>query len=266
MTLLAASFPHGTTASELLLSRDATIRIMPLGDSITAGVAAGGARVTDGGYRGALAQLLARYGYHAVFVGTRNDYSAAIPARAHEGWPGYVLRSYPSNPGPGQLYGALVRKAMRSNGPDVVLLMAGTNDLIRLQHGNAGYTLTNIVSSMNLVLDEIFYERPNVRVIVAPVVSSPVIDFCTLAHFDGDDLCGPTLGPNLKTLVDEYAQRGFRISLASGMERAVPRDARHFPDGIHPSGDSGYTDIAGVWLGAIERVTAPPSASKVATK
>jgi lysophospholipase L1-like esterase len=264
--VLAASFPRGTTASEVLLSRDATIRIMPLGDSITAGVAAGGARVTDGGYRGALAQLLARYGYHAVFVGTRSDYSAAIPTRAHEGWPGYVLRSYPSNPGPGQLYGGLVRKAMRADEPDVVLLMAGTNDLIRLQHGNAGYTLANILNSMNLVLDEIFYERPAVRVIVAPVVSSPVIDVCTLAHFDGDDTCGPAPAPNLKTLVDDYAQRGFRITLASGMEYAVPRDARHFPDGIHPSGDGGYAGIAGVWLSAIAHVTAPASGSKVATK
>ena len=266
MALLAASFPHGTTASELLLSREATIRIMPLGDSITAGVAAGGARVTDGGYRGALAQLLARYGYHAVFVGTRNDYSAAIATRAHEGWPGYVLRSYPSNPGPGQLYGGLVRKAMRSDEPDVVLLMAGTNDLIRLQHGNAGYTLGNILNSMNLVLDEIFYERPSVRVIVAPVVSSPVIDVCTLAHFDGDDTCGPAPAPNLKTLVDSYAQRGFRITLADGMENAVPRDTRHFPDGIHPSGTGGYAGIAGVWLNAIQHVTVQPSASKVATK
>ena len=239
---------------------------MPLGDSITAGIAAGGARVVDGGYRGALARLLARNGYHAVFVGTRDDYSAAIAARAHEGWPGYVLRSYPSNPGPGQLYGALVRKAMRDDEPDVVLLMAGTNDLIRLQHGDAGYTLANVVNSMNLVIEEIFYERPDVRVIVAPVVPSPVVDACTLARFDGDDLCGPVTAPNLKALVDDYAQRGFRITLAGGMERAVPRDARHFPDGIHPSGDGGYDDVAQVWLEAIERVTAPPSASKVAAQ
>ena len=70
--------------------------------------------------------------------------------------------------------------------------------------------------------------------------------------------------PNLRTLVDDYAQRGFRITLANGMENAVPRDERHFPDGIHPSGGGGYAGIAGVWLSAIEHVTVQPSASKVA--
>jgi hypothetical protein len=39
------------------------------------------------------------------------------------------------------------------------------------------------------------------------------------------------------------------------MVTAVPRDAKHFPDGIHPSGDQGYAEIANVWLTAIERLT-----------
>ena len=48
----------------------------------------------EGGYRGVLAKLLARAGYHVRFVGSRTDFSGAITDRAHEGWPGYVLRAH----------------------------------------------------------------------------------------------------------------------------------------------------------------------------
>ncbi len=242
-----------------MIARDSVIRVMALGDSITAGVGPHGARIDDGGYRGALAKLLVKNGYRAKFVGSRSDYSAAIDDRAHEGWPGYVLRSFPSDPGPGQLYGNLVRKAIRRYHPDLILLMAGTNDLLRLEKRDDGYTLANIAHSMDLLLDEIFTESSDVRVIVAPVVASPLVDACTLARFDGfvttTAVCGPADPDNVATLVRDYANRGFSISLARGMAAAVPRDRDHFPDGIHPCGHGGYAAIAGAWYAAIAEVT-----------
>jgi lysophospholipase L1-like esterase len=246
--------PH--TPSQL--ARTSVMRVMALGDSITAGVGAFGSRIDEGGYRGALAKLLAKNGYRVKFVGSRSDYSADIDDRAHEGWPGYVLRSFPSDPGPGQLYGALVRKAIARNKPDLILLMAGTNDLLRLEKRDGGYTLANITHSMDLLLAEIFKQKPNVRVIVAPVVASPLLDVCTLAHFDGDDAaCGPSAAENLSTLVRDYAGRGFQISLARAMADAVPRDRDHFPDGIHPCGAGGYAAVASAWYRAISAVTQP---------
>lgn len=242
------------------IARTAVMRVMALGDSITAGVGAfGSKKIDDGGYRGALAKLLVKNGYKVRFVGSRSDYSAAIDDRAHEGWPGYVLRSFPSDPGPGQLYGALVRKAIARNHPDLILLMAGTNDLLRLEKRDGGYTLANIAHSMDLLLGEIFKQKPNVRVIVAPVVASPLVDVCTLAHFDGDDSCGPTATENLATLVRDYANRGFQITLARAMSGAVPRDRDHFPDGIHPCGAGGYAAVASAWYAAISAITRPSS-------
>jgi lysophospholipase L1-like esterase len=240
-----------------MLARESIMRVMALGDSITAGVGANGSRIDDGGYRGALARLLAKNGYRVKFVGSRSDYSAAIGDRAHEGWPGYVLRSFPSDPGPGQLYGTLVRKAVHRYNPDLILLMAGTNDLLRLEKRDGGYTLANIAHSMDLLLGEIFKQKPNVRVIVAPVVASPLVDVCTLAHFDGDDAaCGPAETENLATLVRAYSSRGYQISLARSMADAVPRDRDHFPDGIHPCGAGGYAAVASAWYEAISAVTA----------
>jgi len=52
-------------------------------------------------------------------------------------------------------------------------------------------------------------------------------------------------------------QHGYRISFAPAMATAVPRDATHFPDGIHPCGAGGYAAVADVWLHAIEAITEP---------
>jgi lysophospholipase L1-like esterase len=245
-------------ADPLLLAKAGTIRIMALGDSITAGVGARGSMTRDGGYRGTLGALLEREGYKVAFVGSRDDYSAGIVNRAHEGWPGYVIRSFPSDPGPGQLYGALTRNALAHSDPDVILLMAGTNDLIRLQRHAPGYTLPSIVASMGLLIGEIVAQKPNAIVVVAPVVASPSIDTCTLRDFAGDDPCANSPTGGLRELVDTFAARGARVVYAPAMANAVPRDHDHFPDGIHPTGAAGYVSVASVWLSAIAGLTQEP--------
>lgn len=244
---LAALFVVLATVGALVTPAvaDAPLRIMALGDSITAGVSAGGGASTDGGYRGTLGTLLARNGVHAKFVGTRHDYSRAIANRAHDGWPGYVLRSFSADPGPGQLCGDLTRRAMTREKPDLILLMAGTNDLIRLTHHVPGYTMPHVLDSMNLLLGEIFSIDPRVRVIVAPVVASPIITPSDLDEFNS----------GLAPIIASYVIRGDHITLATAMADAVPRDSLHFPDTIHPSGADGYGDVARAWLTAIEQAS-----------
>jgi lysophospholipase L1-like esterase len=247
------------SADEAMLAKTGTIRIMPLGDSITAGVGGHGAMTRDGGYRGVLGAFLEREGYKVAFVGTRDDYSAGIINRAHEGWPGYVVRSFPSDPGPGQLLGARTQKALAHADPDVVLLMAGTNDLLRYERHAAGYTLPAIVASMDALIGQIVTERPNAIVVVAPVVPSPKIDPCTLRDFAGTDPCPNSPTPGLRAVVEAYAQRGARVVFAPAMAAAVPRDSEHFPDGVHPSGASGYAAVASIWYTAITRLTQAPT-------
>jgi len=250
------------------IARTEPLRILALGDSITAGVNAFGAPSTDGGYRGPLERALAAQGYHAVFVGSRSDYSSALSDRAHEGWPGYVVRSFASDPGPGQLYGNLTKAAMRAADPDVVLVMAGTNDLLRREKADRGYTLSNIVQSVHLLLDQIVAAKPSVFVILAPVVDSPHVNTCAVRAFAGVGLPNDctALDANLATLVSDFDRRGFRVSYARNMTSAVPRDLAHFPDGIHPSGAGGYTDVANVWLHAIEAITQQPPPIDTAQK
>jgi lysophospholipase L1-like esterase len=49
------------------------------------------------------------------------------------------------------------------------------------------------------------------------------------------------------------------------MDRAVPRDAQYFPDGIHPSGADGYDRIANIWYGALQPVLATNGEQTVST-
>jgi lysophospholipase L1-like esterase len=231
------------------------IRIMELGDSITAGIAANGVPDPRAGYRARLVALMKSGNYSFTMVGSRTDFSAGLDFPEHEGWPGYVLRSFPSAPG-GQLYGPIVRNAILGYHPDIVLLMAGTNDLLRYHLGDAGYTIANIVESMNLVLGEIFALDPKVTMIVAGIVSSPKVPECAVLEFDtGVSPCGDT-PQSIASLVKQYQSQGYNITLADGMERAVPRNVDYFPDGLHPSGLDGYDRIADVWYRSIIQVLA----------
>ncbi len=244
------------------LRRANPVRIMAFGDSITAGVGPKGADIGGGGYRGELQWLLTARGYRYVMIGGRSDFSARVAMRAHEGHPGYVIRSFASAPAP-QLYGAVAHKALATYDPDVILLMAGTNDLLRLTHRVPGYSLAGVTEGMNALLGQIFAEKPNVDVIVAGVVASPHISTCVVERFDGaaGSQCGGKQIDNVRTLVARYAARGFHIVYASGMESAVPRDELHFPDGIHPCGPGGYAAVARVWLRAIEDPSNAPNQS-----
>jgi lysophospholipase L1-like esterase len=233
------------------------LRILPLGDSITAGVVAGGGDGT-GGYRRLLQHFLARSARKAVLVGSRADYSPGLADPWHDGWPGYVIRT--TSPGaPGELYGGLAKSLVEETHPDIVLLMLGTNDFLRYQATHGKYSVDEMVHSMDLLLQEIYSAAPHVRVIVGAIVNSPKVDACYVQRFDtGRSSCVAGVHPSLASLVARYAARGHAISYARGLYAAVPRDDTHFPDGIHPvDGPQGYDAIARVWFNAIETADLP---------
>jgi lysophospholipase L1-like esterase len=224
---------------------------LPLGDSITAGIIAGG-KPGSGGYRPLLQQLLAEHQNDAILVGTRSDFSPSLTDPWHDGWPGYVIRA--TSPGaPGQLYGPLVRQVIQQTHPDVILLMIGTNDFLRYQATNGAYSVDDIVQSMDLLLQEIYAVAPHVRVIVGAIVDSPKVDPCYIERFDtGRSSCDRQTHPSLAELVRKYSAKGYAIDYAMDLMNAVPRDDEHFPDGIHPAnGTGGYDAIARVWYRAL---------------
>jgi hypothetical protein len=91
-----------------------TLRVMPLGDSITYG---GGAA---GGYRAPLYQLLTNAGYTVDFIGTQTGNGAAsLPDPDHEGYSGATIRYIDSRLP--NIFGAVLQ-------PDIILLLLGVND------------------------------------------------------------------------------------------------------------------------------------------
>lgn len=255
IALLAASSAVPVAVGSAPSPRNA-ITIMELGDSITAGVAARGVDNGEGGYRLPLARRLKAAGYLVTMVGERSDFSGRLAIGKHEGWPGYVLRSYPSDPAP-QLYGELTHRAISTYRPSIVLLMAGTNDLLRYARHARGYSLPHIDHSLDLEIKQIVTLDPSSRVIVAPVVDSPRVPRRAVTAF----------AHHAAVISAKYRARGYRVELAIGMDNAVPRNAHYFPDGIHPSGADGYARIASVWHSAIDATIAawPPGAVHAAT-
>jgi lysophospholipase L1-like esterase len=213
-------------------SRAVPMRLMALGDSLS---------------NADLARLLDAGGYRFAIVGRSRGRASRD----------YVIRSFSPDPAP-QLYGVVTRAAIERYDPDVILLMAGTNDLLRVAERKPGYTLSNVVEGMNALLAEIFYLRPHANVIVAGAVDGPRLLACDVVDFDGIDDengCGKSARPSLTTLVAAYAARDFHVVLAGGMSIAVPRDKAHFPDGVHPSGRGSSQALARVWMDAIAHET-----------
>ncbi|NJO19795.1 MAG: hypothetical protein HC838_06605 [Spirulinaceae cyanobacterium RM2_2_10] len=90
-----------------------SLKIMPLGDSITDGYN------LPGGYRFPLWQALRDRGYPIDFVGSQQNGPATWPEREHEGHSGWKIAQIHQ-----RLTGWLA-----TTQPDIILLLIGTNDI-----------------------------------------------------------------------------------------------------------------------------------------
>ena len=126
-----------------------SLRIMPLGDSITHG--AGSSH--GGGYRPMLNDLLKQEGADVTFVGSQR--SGPAP-NAHEGHPAWTIS---------QLAG-ITDAALAQYRPDVVLLHIGTNDMSN--NDNPG----GAPARLGALIDQIFRAAPKVTLLVSTIVPS----------------------------------------------------------------------------------------------
>ncbi|MFC7527478.1 SGNH/GDSL hydrolase family protein [Actinoplanes sp. GCM10030250] len=127
-----------------------TIRIMPLGDSLTFGK---GDR-TENGYRRELYAWLADSGIRADFVGSLRNGSGRD--NAHEGHPGWRIDWVTRH----------IDEWMLKYQPQVVLLDIGTNDLLRHRAAGSPQRLAEL-------LDRIVAADPSVRIVLAKLLVVP---------------------------------------------------------------------------------------------
>ncbi|PBC71589.1 lysophospholipase L1-like esterase [Streptomyces sp. TLI_235] len=218
MALLAAgALPSAAATSQVLPPLDTSqhLRIMPLGDSITAGVGS----TTGDGYRWELARYMVEVQqlYTAAWVGSQTSGTQSNPH--HEGHSGWRIDELTSQ----------IDSWMATYQPDVVLLHAGVND------ARQGATEQTMATRMSALLGRILADSPTVRVIVGDVMppwygTQQDVASVAVQRFDG-------------LLPSVVAAAGPRVTLAR-MSAAVT--SSQLGDGLHPT-DTGYRYMAWVW-------------------
>jgi len=193
------------------------IRLLPLGDSITYRFTS-----SDGnGYRSALHDML-QPGSTLDFIGSIS--SGTMADNQNEGHIGAIIE---------QIAEAATNSAALPARPNVVLLMAGTNDLLDGISAGAPAQLATLV-------DAIFAACPDAALVVAALTP--------LNTAAGQSALVATYNAAVAQLVSARQAAGRHILLAS-MASVLVSD---LIDGIHPT-DAGYIKMANAWFPVIEQ-------------
>ena len=216
------------TQSLIAAESNTTIKIMPLGDSITYDN-----RVSDlvdprptsirTAYRNYLWYMLNDAAYPADFVGSRSAGQAVTPPfdtdnEGHPGWSSYDIAE--------KVYSYMINST-----PNIVLLHIGTND-----------HQTSIAGVENILKEIDIYEQQtgqNVRVIVALIIDRK----------DGDRTIR-IFNENLQALVTSRLLDGDNIALVD-MYEGAGMNGEDYADNTHPN-NNGYKKMATVWYNGIQ--------------
>lgn len=201
-------------------ARSATLRLMPIGDSITSGFQSS----TGNGYRGALWNTLVNQGNQTDFVGSLRDGTTFDPD--HEGHSGYRIDQIAS----------LATSAVATYQPNIVTLHVGSNDM------GQNYQLSSAPARLASLIDQILAASPNTTVIVAQLIcnADPAVQARINAYNN-----------QIPAIVQARVNAGKHVYMVS-MSSLNTGDLY---DGLHPN-DNGYQKMANAWNGAIQQVIA----------
>lgn len=209
----ASSFATGQSTVNL--------RLMPLGDSITAGYDSS----TGNGYREPLATALAGQIGTLDFVGSQIDGTMADPD--NEGHFGIDISDL----------AALTTAALNRYKPNIVALDVGINDI------GGNYYVSTAPSRLASLIDQILAAEPDATVLVAQlIVNGDPAEEGEVVTFNNA----------LPAIVQARASAGKHVYLVNMSALTYPADL----DGtLHPN-DTGYQLMANAWDTAIQQVIA----------
>ena len=212
---------------------DGTLRIMPLGDSITRGSLSS----NDNGYRRPLQSRMDGAGITTDFIGSLK--TGSMNDNDHEGHSGSFLSEIKN-------YALLSINAQ----PNVVLLHAGTNDMDKnIDVANARYRLSEII-------DLVYRNCPDAVILVAQII--PCRNANMQARVDAYNAAIPDV-------VKKRVDAGRKV-MAVDMSRLL-NTSTDLADDKHPN-DQGYSKIGNAWYEAILRahnqgwITSPPTSKQ----
>lgn len=206
-----------------------SIRIMPLGDSITRGSSYAGN--VAGGYRTELWKDLTNAGYAVDFVGesTENPDPGNLPDPDHNGYNGWRIDQID----------AQIVAWMKKEKPAVVLLHLGTNDAIQ------NYAFSTISARLSNLITDITTESPQTHVIVAKIIRST--DAGTEARVQ-------TFNNSVDSVVAAHVANNELVTMVD-MYSVVSTSQLSVGDPYHPN-RSGYDAMGDAWFSAIQSLGA----------
>ncbi len=252
------------------LSQD-TIRIMPLGNSITSGYTDGSLTVDQRrAYRYGLKFLLNSHGYTTDFLGTESSGCAFFSDCQHAGFGGtqdqYIERLLTDGLAIYYDDGWVSEQTINPPGPyldvfnpDIILLHIGTNDITH--EGSAALTNQKISAILDLV-DE-YEARSNKEVIVfVALIINRVKPWGTPA------LQTTAFNNGIKTMLQNRIASGDKLVIVdmendAGFVYSYDVDISEDGFGVHPN-EVGYSKMSALWYSSIEaNYNTPPVITEI---
>lgn len=196
------------------------VRVMCVGDSITSGV---GAVQQSGGYKYDLFQKYLDDGANVNFVGPNSLGNEYGKGSGHAGNSGWRIDQVASN----------IESWMYNYGPQVILLMIGTNDV--LQDNEENNLFAGAPERMEALVDQILEMNPDIQLYVATV--TPLDNASNEAKVRQYNEFLTTMLPT----------KGENVHLVNMHDALTLADISE--DHTHPN-DSGYIKIAQTWFDA----------------
>ena len=226
----------------------ATVRIMPLGDSITMGYNSGAIPNNNDyyvSYRKALWDELITAAFDVDFVGSLNSGSqefGSLGPADHEGHPGWTDDQLLSGRTDQLAAGKLINWLL-DHQPDVVLLHIGTN------------SLQSTTDDIEAILDEIDYYGEDVWVILSRIINRS----CSTSKPPcSESSTTTTFNNNVEAMAQSRIVNYRDKIVIVDMENDTGIDYKIYPagdmfDDLHPF-ETGYSKMAGLWFGALEGI------------
>lgn len=217
------------------------VRILPIGDSITFGVLNSRPQEESGGYRTVLFDSLIANGFTTIdFVGTRQNGPDSLSDRDHEGYRAFRIDQIAAQVVP------LLTQLL----PDVVLLMAGTNDVRGNFLNTAPPTAPNAPAfapeRLANLIDQILAALPTVKILVASIPPG--------GGGDNPNLTTDTVTFNNAIRDTVVPPRATNVTFVDVFSAMTLNDLS--PDNTHPD-TGGYSKIATAWQNALLPILDP---------
>ncbi|MDO0924178.1 ricin-type beta-trefoil lectin domain protein [Streptomyces sp. TG1A-8] len=216
----AAATGPATADQRQAAATPASLRVMPLGDSITWGIGSS----TGNGYRGDLWNRLSSEGHALDFVGTQRNGTMSDPD--NEGHSGWRID---------QIAG-IADSVLAQYRPNVVTLEIGTNDL------NQNYQVPTATDRLHALIDQITADAPDATVLVGTLIVSTN---------STEEPNRPAFNRAIPGIVQTEQAAGKHVRLVD-MSALTTAD---LADALHPN-DSGYRKMADAFNAGVQAADA----------